>query len=532
MDTDADLVRRTLEGHGDAFSELVRRRLPGVLAVCRKYASGGHDANDLAQETFVRVYLKLGQLRDPERFGSWLAAVARSVCINSLPDRDPVVVDGIGEDRELDLPSEDPGPDRTAEARELAGIILEHIEKLPYEYRRPFELFYLGQLSHKDIGRRMGIAPGNVRIRLHRARKMMRSWFGGFKPEGISAWGRELRTLLPFGGTKKEGMVMSLSYAESRQKLLRDDKAVTIRAMTKADIPAVLKYDAEDVGTMLRENLEEPPGYEDTPGGPWSTEPLLLEHFNRYQSHGNLSLLALDDAGRVVGMADLWRADEPEPFGLSLDVEYISQRGDYYPQGLSLVLLRESEKIAASAGIPCLDVGTNTAEDTYNHMRHFGLKVFYEYDRVLCDCRKKPGGTRPAKKMLKPGQLDFKGMLKVDHWSPTDFWFEDDAELAYVAELKWPDGRAILELLGPTVDDRCLLVPENKPDRCHLYVDAASLKSTAWMSRVLAECAALAGEAGAGQIELPCPSDAALDPKVVDVIRRDYEYAWFRKKVA
>jgi hypothetical protein len=177
-------------------------------------------------------------------------------------------------------------------------------------------------------------------------------------------------------------------------------------------------------------------------------------------------------------------------------------------------------------------VGTNTAEDTYNHMRHFGLKVFYEYDKVLCDCRKKPGGTRPAKRMLKPGQLDFKGMLKVDHWSPTDLWFEDDAELAYIAELVWPDGRAILELLGPTVDDLCLPVPRNNPVRCHLYVDAASLKSTAGMSRILAECAMLAGEAGAGQFEMPCPSDVVLDSKIVDVIRRDYEYAWFRKRVA
>jgi RNA polymerase sigma-70 factor (ECF subfamily) len=531
MADDADLVRQALEGRGEAFGELVRLHLPRVLAVCRRYAAGEPDAQDLAQDAFVRAYLKLGQLRDPERFGSWLGAVARSVCVNSLHGRNPAVLEGAGEDRELEVPSDDPGPHQMAEARELADAILRHIGRLPYEYREPFELYYLGQLSHKDIGTRMGITPGNVRTRLHRARKMMRSWFSAFDPGGVSAWSRELRTLLPFGRTREEGIAMALNYAEAKHRVLRGDKVVTIRAMTREDIPAVLRYDSESSGAIPRQNLEEPPGYEDTPGGPWSNEKLLLEHFNKYQAHGGLSLLAFDDTGRVVGMVDLWKADEPEPFGLSLDVEYISQEDDYYPLGLSLVLLREAEKVAATARIPWLDVGTNTAEDTYNHMRHFGLRVFYEYDHVLCDCRRKPAGGRPAKRMLTPRGLGFAGMLKVDHWSPTDLRFESDEELAYIAELKWPDGRAILELLGPTVDDICLPVPKNKPVRCHLYVDAASLKSTAGMSRVLAECASLAGEAGAEQIELPCASDAGLDASLVDVIRRDYMYAWFRKKV-
>jgi RNA polymerase sigma-70 factor (ECF subfamily) len=328
MTTDAELVRQTLEGDAGAFGEVVRRHLHRVLGACRGYASGEDDARDLAQDTFVRAYLKLGQLRDPERLGPWLGAVARSVCVNSLRGRDPALRDGLDGDRGREPASADPGPPETAEARELADAILRHVARLPYEYRKPFEMFYFGQLSHKAIAARMGIAPGNVRIRLHRARKMMRSWFSAFNPEGISAWGKELRTLLPFGGIEKEGMVMNLSYTESRQKLLRGDKVVTIRAMTRDDIPAVCRYDAEDVDTMLRENLEEPPGYEDTPGGPWSNEQLLLEHFNKYQAHGNLSLLAFDDTGRVVGMADLWKADEPESFGLSLDVEYISQRDD------------------------------------------------------------------------------------------------------------------------------------------------------------------------------------------------------------
>jgi hypothetical protein len=81
------------------------------------------------------------------------------------------------------------------------------------------------------------------------------------------------------------------------------------------------------------------------------------------------------------------------------------------------------------------------------------------------------------------------------------------------------------------VDDRCLPVPKNKPVRCHLFVDAGALKLPERMSRVLAECALLAGEAGAEQIELPCPSDVELDSRLVDVIRRDYMYAWFRKNV-
>ncbi len=325
---------------------------------------------------------------------------------------------------------------------------------------------------------------------------------------------------------------MALEYAGTDRMLPRDGRRVTIRRMTRDDFAAVRRFSDGEDATVGAGNLKEPPGYENSPGGPWSEDALLAEHFGRYERAGNLSLLAVDGTGRVAGMADLWKTHEPEPFGPSLDVEYIEATDEYFVLGLEEVLLEEAEKVARAAGIPSLDIGTNTAEGSYNHLRHFGFRVFYEYDAVLCGCGEARGNLRPARRMLKPSELNPKGLIKVDHWCPTDCFLEAESERGYIAELAWPDHRAVLELFGTPAGDRYQPVPPAKPVRTRLSVEPASLVSSDRMSAILGECAALAGEAGARELALPCPADVALDPRRVDVIQREYMFAWLRKKIA
>jgi len=107
-------------------------------------------------------------------------------------------------------------------------------------------------------------------------------------------------------------------------------ESVTIRQMTREDIAAVRRFDDELTPTLDALNAQYPPsGPLTTPGGPWADDAELADHFENYQHHGGTILLA-EDRGRVVGSVDLWPADEPEPFGRSLDAECIDYFREYY----------------------------------------------------------------------------------------------------------------------------------------------------------------------------------------------------------
>ena len=223
-------------------------------------------------------------------------------------------------------------------------------------------------------------------------------------------------------------------------------------------------------------------------------------------------------------------ADEPEPFGQSLDVECIDYFRQYYLAGLETVLLTEAEKVARAAGLAALDIGTNTCSGEYVSLRRSGLKVFYEYDHVQCRCgpRTDPGPRRRART---PETADLTGLIRASHWSPTDFTFRGDDEATHLAELSWPDRRAIVELWHHQLGRDNCPVPENPPNRSELYVEPDALTSAQAMTEILAECAALAGELGAGQIQLPCPSELELDSAKIDVIDRQFAFAWLRKSL-
>ncbi|KPK79527.1 MAG: hypothetical protein AMJ81_13085 [Phycisphaerae bacterium SM23_33] len=534
MLTDAQLVGRVLSGDTQAFGSLVARYEGLVAAVCRGLIDDDHEALDAAQDAFVRAHLNLGQLRDPGRLAGWLRRVAYSVCMNRLKGRGGGAVAITPEQLDaMQLPDAAPGPAQQAEARELAQAVLASIARLPEKYREPIRMFYRDGASGAEIADRLGLRAGAVRTRLSRGRDLLRPALAKYGPVEMMSRNKQLRGWLPARLSLRETPRMKLEYQKTTRRLLRGEAEVTIRPMKRHDIAALRRFDDELTPTLDEVNAQFPPGgHAAFPGGPWADDKELLEHFLKYQRHGGMALLALEDSGRVVGFADLWAADEPEPFGRSLDVECIDYFRDYFLAGLETVLLAEAEKVARAAGLAALDIGTNTCSGEYVSLRRFGLKVFYEYDDVLCRCPAKPAGTGAERRVLTPGTAELTGLVKANHWCPTDFTFRGEDEPSYLAELSRPDRRAIVELwhFRPDALDN-LPVPENPPNRSELFVQPETLTSPEMMGDILAECAALAGELGAEKIELPCPSELELDAGELDVLDRQFAFAWLRKRL-
>ena len=521
--TDDEAIRRLLAGETDAFGELIARYEGLVIAVCRDVLGDEHEALDAAQDAFVRAYVSLPQLRDPARLAAWLRRIASSVSLNRLNKRRPRP-DG----NHLEQPDPTGDPARHAQARELADAVMHSIARLPETYRDPARMFYLEDVPQAHIAERLGLRAGTVRTRLHRARELLRDELREWSPVEIMSRSKERRGGLPVSLAGKETTTMALQYERTNRRLLRGDEEVVIRPMRRDDVPAVRRFDSELSAEEWNANIS-PDGSTTSPGGPWSDDAWLLDHFNKYEAAGNVTLIAEDAAGRVVGFADLWAADEPEPFGRSLDVQCIDYFRDFYLMGMETVLLAEAETVARAAGLPALDIGTNTSGGEYMSLRRFGLRVFYEYDNVRCRYGTPPDAPRPERRMLAPAAVDLGGLVRVFHFAPSDFTFYVDEERAWIAELRWPAHRAVLELYGPEDGNMALPVPANAPERAALWAEPAVLDSTEMMSDVLAECAALAGEAGAEEIRLPCPSDTELDESKVDVIDRAFAFAWMRK---
>jgi hypothetical protein len=296
--------------------------------------------------------------------------------------------------------------------------------------------------------------------------------------------------------------------------------------MVLEDIPAMRRLDEEITAGISFANAQRPPGAESYPGGPWSDDAWLLEHFQRYQAKGNITLLAEDQTGRLVGFADLWAAHETEPFGDSLDVECIDHLWEYNYLGLESVLLEEAEKVVQAAGLPAVDIGTNTSGGHYPTLRGFGMKVFYEYDKAWCKCGPKPARWKPSYRELPPEEFDRSGLIRVSHWGPTDFDFAPEPGRAGAYEFTVDGHRVVADLW------RLWEPGQTTPIDCELFAPPEALTSPELMSRILRETALVAGEAGAEVIPLPCPSDLLLNDSLITVTKREFASAWMRKAVA
>lgn len=535
MQTDGQIVDRVLAGESDQFGALVQRYEGLVMACARQILGDLHEAQDAAQDTFLRAFLRLDQLQDPQRIAGWLRSITHSICMNRVKQsgaRATGSAAGASREAVVDLPDMGPGPEERTQTRELVEMVLASIAQLPQAYRDPMRMYYLDGASQTDIARRLGLRPGCVRTRLHRGRKLLEPKLLDHSPVEVYSRSKRQRPWLPTSLREGGDDDMSLRYQQTTRALLRGSAQVSIRPMEEGDIPALRQFDDELGAALAGDNAQRVPGNESTPGGPWSQDDWLRAHFARYAERGFLTLLA-EEEGRIVGFADLWVADEPEPFGRSLDVECIDYFRQHYLAGLETVLLQEAEKVAADAGLPALDIGTNTSSGDYPALRRFGMKVLYEYDELLCQCCRDNGSGVVRREPAGADARDLSGLIKVSHWSPTDFTFRDDEDQWSATKLSWGDHRAVLELWryepGSSPDPP---VPPGIPNRTELYAGPEVLASPQALTEALQCCTAIAAEHGVEQIELPCPSDIEVDTSAVDVRGRRFAYAWMRKPVA
>ena len=184
------LVKRVQRGDKSAFDLLVRKYQHKVVKLVLRYVRNPAEAEDIAQEAFIKAYRALPQFRGDSAFYTWMYRIAINTAKNSLASRDrsPIAYDldltDPEESHSVQTKLQDPDtPEGMALTEEIRGIVNSAIEGLPEELKTAIVLRELDGLSYEEIAAAMECPVGTVRSRIFRAReaidKRLREVFEG-----------------------------------------------------------------------------------------------------------------------------------------------------------------------------------------------------------------------------------------------------------------------------------------------------------------------------------------------------------------
>jgi RNA polymerase sigma-70 factor (ECF subfamily) len=172
MPADSDLISRAAGGDPSAFQALVERHRSMVYRIAYQFAGNHHDAEDIAQEVFIKVYRSLDRFRQDAQLTSWMYRIVMNACIDHRRRQRPAVTAPFGEEAEqrmLNTPEERPDPEERAYAGELGQVLESEIGRLPNGQRVVFVMRHHQGMKLSEIAAALGLAEGTVKRQLHAA---------------------------------------------------------------------------------------------------------------------------------------------------------------------------------------------------------------------------------------------------------------------------------------------------------------------------------------------------------------------------
>jgi len=183
--SEQDLAHLAQQGDLDTFGELVRRYQDSVFRLCFRLLGNRQDAEDLAQEAFIRAF-RHREKYDPTRpFGPWIRRIAANLCLNHMQARQPLAAP-LEDELQSSPPAREPGPESVQEMVEQSQQVRAALLALPPHYRLVIELRHYQAQSYAEIAETLGLPLSDVKSYLFRARKQLAVWLNpltsGFVP--------------------------------------------------------------------------------------------------------------------------------------------------------------------------------------------------------------------------------------------------------------------------------------------------------------------------------------------------------------
>jgi RNA polymerase sigma-70 factor (ECF subfamily) len=168
--SDQELVEDVRAGNRSAFTELMRRHQQRVYWAARRIVGTHEEADDIAQETFIKAYLGLGDFRGEASFFTWLYRIAVNLSLNAI--RKKQVLNYVRDSAILRrvFPAEE-SPEKKAEYHDLQSRIQEAVGRLPEKQRAVFVLRFYDELSYDEIARILKTSVGGLKANYFHALK-------------------------------------------------------------------------------------------------------------------------------------------------------------------------------------------------------------------------------------------------------------------------------------------------------------------------------------------------------------------------
>ena len=156
------------------WEEIVRTHSARVYRLAYRLTGNPHDAEDLTQEVFVRVFRSL-ESYTPGTFEGWLHRITTNLFLDSARRKQRIRFEGLADDVAQRLPGNDPSPAQAFDERHMDSDVQSALKALPPDYRAAVVLCDIEGFSYEEIAATLGVKLGTVRSRIHRGRAQLRA---------------------------------------------------------------------------------------------------------------------------------------------------------------------------------------------------------------------------------------------------------------------------------------------------------------------------------------------------------------------
>ena len=173
--TDIEVISLVLQGDQQAYAELVDRYRDYVFTLALRFCRNREDAEEVAQDIFVKVYRSLADFKGSSKFSTWLYTITYNTSVTFLRKKKMETRSLDEEGTMIQLENHESSfSANLLEQKSRVNRVNEAIRLLPADDAQLITLFYKGEQSLEEIGVIMGLEPNNVKGRLHRARKKLK----------------------------------------------------------------------------------------------------------------------------------------------------------------------------------------------------------------------------------------------------------------------------------------------------------------------------------------------------------------------
>ena len=175
--SDEEIIDLIQKGNVDSFGILINRYKAKMMRYARKFLSDAEDISDIVQEVFIKVYINIQSFDISRKFSPWLYRIAHNELVNALKKRKKNTLPLFDLDTFLPNSLKDDSFRDDIDNDDMKRMIDKCLDQLKSKYREPIILYYLEELTYKEIAEVMRIPVSTVGIRIKRAKEKMKSIF-------------------------------------------------------------------------------------------------------------------------------------------------------------------------------------------------------------------------------------------------------------------------------------------------------------------------------------------------------------------